>query len=154
LRILLQRVSKASVSVESRTVGEISQGFVIFLGISKDDSDKDIRHIVEKVTNLRVFVDSAGKFNLSALDIKADLLIISQFTLYADSSKGRRPSFLQAALPEKAETMFNQTVDLFRETGLNIQTGQFQANMMVSICNDGPFTVMLDSEDRKDKKKG
>ncbi len=154
MRILLQRVSKASVSVESRTVGEISQGFVIFLGISKDDSDKDIRHIVEKVTNLRVFVDSAGKFNLSALDIKADLLIISQFTLYADSSKGRRPSFLQAALPEKAETMFNQTVDLFRETGLNIQTGQFQANMMVSICNDGPFTVMLDSEDRKDKKKG
>ena len=154
MRILLQRVSKASVSVESRTVGEISQGFVIFLGISKDDSGKDIRHIVEKVTNLRVFVDSAGKFNLSALDIKADLLIISQFTLYADSSKGRRPSFLQAALPEKAETMFNQTVDLFRETGLNIQTGQFQANMMVSICNDGPFTVMLDSEDRKDKKKG
>jgi D-tyrosyl-tRNA(Tyr) deacylase len=153
LRVLLQRVSKASVSVESRTIGEISQGFVVFLGISKDDSDKDIRHIVEKVTNLRVFVDSEGKFNLSALDIKADLLIISQFTLYADSSKGRRPSFLQAALPEKAEKMFNQTVDLFKETGLNIQTGQFQANMMVSISNDGPFTVMLDSEDRKDKKK-
>ena len=141
MRVLLQRVSKASVSVESRTIGEISQGFVVFLGISKDDSDKDIRHIVEKVTNLRVFVDSEGKFNLSALDIKADLLIISQFTLYADSSKGRRPSFLQAALPEKAETMFNQTVDLFK------------ANMMVSISNDGPFTVMLDSEDRKDKKK-
>ena len=154
MRVLLQRVSKASVSVESRTIGKISQGFVVFLGISKDDSDKDIRHIVEKVTNLRVFVDSEGKFNLSALDIKADLLIISQFTLYADSSKGRRPSFLQAALPEKAEPMFNQTVGLFKETGLNVQTGQFQANMMVSICNDGPFTVMLDSEDRKDKKKG
>ena len=153
MRVLLQRVSKASVSVESRTIGKISQGFVVFLGISKDDSDKDIRYIVEKVTNLRVFVDSEGKFNLSALDIKADLLIISQFTLYADASKGRRPSFLQAALPEKAETMFNQAVDLFKETGLNVQTGQFQANMMVSICNDGPFTVMLDSEDRKDKKK-
>jgi len=153
LRVLLQRVSKASVSVESQIVGEISQGFVVFLGVSKDDSDKDTRHIVEKVTNLRVFADSEGKFNLSALDTKANLLIISQFTLYADSSKGRRPSFLQAALPEKAERMFNQAVDLFTETGLNVQTGQFQATMMVSIDNDGPFTVMLDSEDKKRKKK-
>ena len=153
MRVLLQRVSKASVSVESQIVGEISQGFVVFLGVSKDDSDKDTRHIVEKVTNLRVFADSEGKFNLSALDTKANLLIISQFTLYADSSKGRRPSFLQAALPEKAERMFNQAVDLFTETGLNVQTGQFQATMMVSIDNDGPFTVMLDSEDKKGKKK-
>ena len=153
MRVLLQRVSKASVSVESQIVGEISQGFVVFLGVSKDDSDKDTRHIVEKVTNLRVFADSEGKFNLSALDTKANLLIISQFTLYADSSKGRRPSFLQAALPEKAERMFNQAVDLFTETGLNVQTGQFQATMMVSIDNDGPFTVMLDSEDKKRKKK-
>ena len=146
MRVLLQRVSKASVSVESRTIGKISQGFVVFLGISKDDSDKDIRHIVEKVTNLRVFVDSEGKFNLSALDIKADLLIISQFTLYGNTKKGNRPSFINSAKPGAAKPLYEHFIKLLKEYQINIQTGKFGAEMDIALINNGPVTLIIDSK--------
>jgi D-tyrosyl-tRNA(Tyr) deacylase len=148
LRALIQRVSKASVSVDDEIVGQIGPGFVVLLGISKDDTEDEARYIVGKVVNLRVFNDADGKFNNSALDVRAELLVVSQFTLYADTRKGRRPSFLDAAGPDKAEELVVRTVDLFRETGLTVQTGRFQAYMKVSIENEGPVTIMLDSEDR------
>lgn len=148
MRALIQRVSKASVSVDDEIVGQIGPGFVVLLGISKDDTEDEARYIVGKVVNLRVFNDADGKFNNSALDVRAELLVVSQFTLYADTRKGRRPSFLDAAGPDKAEELVVRTVDLFRETGLTVQTGRFQAYMKVSIENEGPVTIMLDSEDR------
>lgn len=148
MRALIQRVSKALVSVDDEIVGQIGPGFVVLLGISKDDTEDEARYIVGKVVNLRVFNDADGKFNNSALDVRAELLVVSQFTLYADTRKGRRPSFLDAAGPDKAEELVVRTVDLFRETGLTVQTGRFQAYMKVSIENEGPVTIMLDSEDR------
>ena len=148
MRALIQRVSKASVSVDDEIVGQSGPGFVVLLGISKDDTEDEARYIVGKVVNLRVFNDADGKFNNSALDVRAELLVVSQFTLYADTRKGRRPSFLDAAGPDKAEELVVRTVDLFRETGLTVQTGRFQAYMKVSIENEGPVTIMLDSEDR------
>ena len=112
------------------------------------------RHVAGKVANLRIFYDEEGKFNRSALDIGAELLLVSQFTLYGDTRKGRRPSFIEAARPEQAEELVNLTVELFRETGLKVETGQFQAYMAVSIQNDGPVTVMVDSADRDRPRRG
>ena len=113
-----------------------------------------MRYIVGKVVNLRIFADDEVKFNRSALDTGAELLIVSQFTLYGDTRKGRRPSFLDAALPDKAEELYLRTAELFRETRLNVQTGTFQAHMMVSLTNDGPVTIMLDTADRERPRRG
>lgn len=129
-------------------VGRIGRGLVVLLGISRQDGEENDRYIVDKAINLRIFADDEGRFNRSALDIGAELLIISQFTLYADTRRGRRPSFTDAAPPEQAEALFNRTVDLFKESGLKVQSGRFQAHMMVSIHNDGPVTIMLDSAER------
>jgi len=127
---------------------------VVLLGISRDDTEAEAEYTVGKVANLRIFSDDEGRFQSSALDVGAGLLIISQFTLHADTRKGRRPSFTQAAPPEDAEPLFNRAVELFRQTGLKVETGRFQAHMMVSIQNDGPVTIMLDSADRERSRRG
>ncbi len=149
MRALVQRVSEASVTVGAEVVGSIGPGLVVLLGVSRDDGEEEARHIVGKVVNLRILADEEGKFNRSALDTGAELLVISQFTLYGDTRKGRRPSFVEAAIPELAEELFDRAIGLFRETGLTVETGRFQAHMMVSLCNDGPVTIMLDSADRQ-----
>ena len=148
MRALVQRVTDASVNVGKEVVGRIGPGLVVLLGISKDDGDPEVRHVVEKTLNLRIFSDEEGRFNRSALDVGAELLVVSQFTLYGDTRRGRRPSFTSAAPPEQAEEIFGRCVEAFRESGLKVETGRFQAHMMVSLCNDGPVTIMLDSADR------
>ena len=148
MKALLQRVSSASVTVEGRVIGQIGQGFLILLGVAGDDSEKDADYLAEKVVNLRIFSDDNSKFNLSALQIRAGLLVISQFTLMADTGKGRRPSFTAAAPPEQAETLYRYFIRRISETGLNVETGIFGAHMLVSIVNDGPVTIMLDSKDK------
>ena len=153
MRALVQRVTRASVAVEE-VVGRIEKGLVVFVGIGQDDEDEDARYVVEKVVNLRIFDDEDGRFDVSALDAAAQLLVVSQFTLYADVRKGRRPSFTDAAPPEKAQALFERTVGLFRETGLQVETGRFQQRMVVDIQNDGPVTLMVDSADRHRPRRG
>ena len=154
MRALVQRVSSASVIVENEVVGLIGPGLVALIGISRQDGEEDARYIVDKSVSLRIFADQENRFNRSALDIGAELLIVSQFTLYGDTRRGRRPSFTEAAVPEQAEGLFNRTVELFRESGLAVETGRFQAHMTVSIQNDGPVTIMLDSSDRGRPRRG
>ena len=154
MRALLQRVSQASVEVDGQVVGSIGQGLVVLLGVAQDDTEDEARYIVSKTANLRIFNDEEDRFNRSALDVGAEFLIVSQFTLYGDTRKGRRPSFLDAALPEQAEQLYLRTADLFKETGLTVQTGTFQAHMMVSLTNDGPVTIMLDTADRERPRRG
>jgi D-aminoacyl-tRNA deacylase len=148
LKALLQRVTRASVTVESEIVGRINQGLVVLVGVANGDIIKDAQYLAQKTVGLRIFTDKEGKFNLSALDTKGELLIISQFTLLADSRKGRRPSFTDAAPPVQAEELFNEYVNIVRATGLKVETGRFQTHMQVEILNDGPVTVMLDSRDK------
>ena len=148
MKALLQRVSRASVSVAGEEVGRIARGLVVFLGVAEGDTEKDAQHLVQKMVNLRIFADDAEKFNLSSLDIAGELLLVSQFTLMADTRKGRRPSFTEAASPERAEKLFDHFVELARESGLKIATGRFQQYMQVEIHNDGPVTIMLDSRDK------
>ena len=154
MRALVQRVARASVAVEEDVVGQIKKGVVVFLGIGQDDGEEDARYVVEKVVNLRIFDDESGRFNISALETAAHLLLISQFTLYADVRKGRRPSFTDAAPPEEAEYLYERTISLFRETGLRVETGRFQQRMMVDVQNDGPVTIMVDSADRHRPRRG
>ena len=154
MRALVQRVSHASVSIDGETVGSIGPGMVVLIGIHQSDEDEDAAYIVGKTVNLRVFSDCAGKFDLSALDASADLLVISQFTLYGDTRRGRRPSFSHAMPPEPAAALFDRTLRLFEQTGLKVQTGRFQARMLVSIQNDGPVTIMIDSDDRHRPRRG
>ena len=153
MRALVQRVARASVAV-GEVVGQIEKGLVVFIGVGQDDGDEDARYVVEKVVNLRIFDDEAGRFDISALDSAAHLLVISQFTLYADIRKGRRPSFTDAAPPEEAQAIFERTVALFRETGLRVETGRYQQRMLVDIQNDGPITIMVDSADRHRPRRG
>jgi len=148
VRALLQRVTGASVSVEGEVVGSIGRGLVVLVGVAGGDSDKDIQYLAQKIVNLRIFADKEEKFNLSALDIGAELLLVSQFTLLADTRKGRRPSFTEAAPPPQAEALFHQFVDAVRASGLKIATGRFQQYMQLEIHNDGPVTIMLDSRDK------
>ena len=154
MRVLVQRVAKASVAVDPEVVGSIGPGLVVFVGISRDDGTDEAEHIVSKTVNLRIFNDEQGRFDRSALDIGAELLIVSQFTLYGDTRKGRRPSFVEAAPPDRAEELFDRTVALFRETGLPVETGRFRTHMVVSIDNDGPVTIMLDSADKERPRRG
>jgi D-tyrosyl-tRNA(Tyr) deacylase len=120
----------------------------VLLGVAVGDTEKDAQYLVSKIVNLRIFTDANDKFNLSALDVKGELLLVSQFTLLADTRKGRRPSFTEAAPPEQAETLFNYAVNIARESGLKVATGRFQQHMQVEIHNDGPVTVMLDSREK------
>ena len=154
MRALVQRVAKASVTVAEETVGEIGVGLAILLGVAKGDNEIDASYLVNKISNLRVFPDSEGSFNLSALDIHADILVVSQFTLYADTRKGRRPDFNQAASAEEAKHLYEHTTQLFRDAGLTVATGQFQQHMQVTLQNDGPVTFMLDSTDRQKPRRG
>ncbi|MCH7800288.1 MAG: D-tyrosyl-tRNA(Tyr) deacylase [Chloroflexi bacterium] len=154
MRALVQRVSCASVSIDGDEVGRIGRGLVVLVGISREDTEAEARYVADKIVGLRIFDDERGRFDRSALDIEAELLIVSQFTLYGNTRRGRRPSFTDAAPPEQAEALFSQTVDLFAATGLKVQTGRFQAHMMVSIHNDGPVTIMLDSADRERPRRG
>ncbi len=154
MRALVQRVSSASVAIDDEVVGSVGRGFVVLVGISRHDTQEHARYIVGKIINLRVFPDEEGRFNRSASDIGAELLVVSQFTLYADTRKGRRPSFIDAAPPEQAAALFGHTLELFRNSGLKVETGRFQAYMNVSINNDGPVTVIIDSADRERPKRG
>lgn len=148
MKALLQRVSRASVSVAGEEVGRIGRGLVVFLGVAGGDTEKDAQYLVQKITNLRIFADSEERLNLSALDVNGELLLVSQFTLLADTRKGRRPSFIEAAPPAQAEEMFDYFVAQAQASGLRVATGRFQQYMQVEIHNDGPVTVMLDSRDR------
>ncbi len=148
MKALLQRVTGASVSVAGEVVGRIGRGLVVFVGIVIGDTEKDIQYLAQKLVNLRIFADQKDRFNLSALDIKGELLLVSQFTLLADTRKGRRPSFTDAAPPAQAEALFGQFVEQVRATGLKVETGRFQQYMQVEIHNDGPVTIMLDSQDK------
>ncbi len=154
MRALVQRVTGASVTVEDETIGSIGSGLVVFIGISSDDDAADADYLANKIANLRIFSDDDGRFDRSALDLGAELLIVSQFTLYADTRKGRRPSFTDAAPPEQAEALFAKTVEIFRSTGLRVETGRFQAHMLVNIANDGPVTIYIDSAERKQPRRG
>ncbi|WP_432822148.1 D-aminoacyl-tRNA deacylase [Trichloromonas sp.] len=145
MRAVLQRVSEASVVVAGDSVGAIGQGLMILLGVEQGDSETDARYLAEKCAQLRIFEDLAGKMNLSVEDIGGELLVVSQFTLLADCRKGRRPGFSRAALPESAETLYRQFVELLRGRGLTVATGVFQAEMQVNLINDGPVTMLLDS---------
>lgn len=148
MKALVQRVSQASVSVAGEEIGRIGRGLVVLLGVANDDKEKDAQYLVQKIINLRIFADAAEKFNLSSLDIRGELLLVSQFTLLADTRKGRRPSFVEAAPPEQAEALFNYFVGLARDSGLKVAIGRFQQHMQVDIHNDGPVTIMLDSRDK------
>ena len=144
MRILVQRVSSASVKVDGQTISEIGKGLLILLGVGHADREEQVRFLAEKVANLRIFEDEQGKTNLSIQDVKGEAIVVSQFTLYADSRKGRRPSFTDAASPEVAEPLVNQFVELLRGHGIPTQTGQFGAHMLVEIHNDGPVTIWLE----------
>jgi D-tyrosyl-tRNA(Tyr) deacylase len=144
MRALLQRVSKASVKIHGQTISEIGKGLLILVGVGHDDGEEQVRFLAEKVANLRIFEDEQGKANLSIQDVKGEAIVVSQFTLYADSRKGRRPSFTDAALPDVAEPLANQFVELLRGHGIPTQTGQFGAHMLVEIHNDGPVTIWLE----------
>jgi D-tyrosyl-tRNA(Tyr) deacylase len=148
VKALLQRVTGASVSVGGEVVGSIGRGLVVLVGVANGDSDKDIQYLAQKIVNLRIFADEADKFNLSALDIRGELLLVSQFTLLADTRKGRRPSFTEAAPPPQAEALFQQFVDAVKASGLKVATGRFQQYMQLEIHNDGPVTIMLDSREK------
>ena len=129
-------------------MGSIGRGLVALLGVSAEDTEDDARYLVDKTVNLRIFADEQNRFNLSALDTGAELLVVSQFTLYGDTRKGRRPDFTRAAPPELAQRLYEHAVELFRASGLTVATGVFQEYMQVSLQNDGPVTLMLDSADR------
>ena len=146
MKALLQRVSSANVTVEQKIVGEIAEGLLVFIGISSKDCQNDIDYIVDKTVNLRIFPDEKGRFDRSLADTNGSLLLVSQFTLYGDTKKGRRPSFTEAMPSDSARTLFDDTVNSFSKTGLRVEKGIFQAEMEVSLVNSGPVTIMLDSE--------
>ncbi len=145
MRAVIQRVKQSSVKTEDQIVGQIGQGLLVLLGVTKTDSAKDADYLVNKIVNLRIFEDEEGKMNRSLLDIGGELLAVSQFTLLADCSKGRRPSFVAAAEPDKAAELYETFVSGVRQRGVSVQTGRFRAMMEVSLINDGPVTVIIDS---------
>lgn len=146
MRAVVQRTSKASVTVEGQAIATIGCGLTVLLGVGPDDTEQDARYLAEKIVNLRIFSDNAGKMNLSLLDIKGELLVVSQFTLYGDCRKGRRPSFDSAAHPQKARELYEVFVSLCSELGAKVSCGQFQAEMVVELANHGPVTLLLDSK--------
>ncbi len=151
MKALIQRVSSAKVEVEvdNEIIGKVGAGLVILLGITEGDTDKDIAILAKKSLNLRIFEDDASKMNLSLLDVKGSILLISQFTLYSDCKKGRRPSFINAAKPEIAIPLYEKFICELRKSGVNVQTGEFRAMMNVSLTNNGPVTIMLESQNGK-----
>jgi len=148
MKALVQRVSRASVAVNDKIVGKIGRGLVVFLGVAQGDSKEDASYLAKKVVNLRIFADDTSHFALSALEVRGDILVVSQFTLLADSRKGRRPSFTDAAPPDQAEGLYEFFVEQVRSTGLKVETGLFQEHMLVEIHNNGPVTISLESKMR------
>jgi len=146
VRAVIQRVSRASVTVDRRVAGEIGAGLMVLLGVGKTDNQEAAAYLAEKIANLRIFPDDAGKMNLSLLDIRGSALVVSQFTLYGDTRAGRRPSFIQAALPEEANRLYEEFVRSMRSLRIRVETGVFQAHMQVELVNDGPVTILIDSE--------
>ena len=149
MKALLQRVNGASVVVDGEIVGKIGAGLVVFIGIANDDSFRDAQYLVQKIVELRIFSNETGRFDYSIRDIKGELMLVSQFTLLADTQRGRRPSFTGAAPPGEAERLFNCVVEEALATGLRVATGRFQQYMQVEIHNDGPVTILLDSAAKK-----
>jgi len=145
MRAVIQRVARAKVSVDGEITGEIGKGFLVLLGVSREDSEKEASYLLEKTLNLRIFEDADDKMNLSLLDIEGELLVVSQFTLYGDVRKGRRPSFIEAAAPTEANRLYEFFVAEARKQIERVETGRFQAMMDVELVNDGPVTILLDS---------
>ena len=146
MRALLQRVSRASVTVDEQVVGQIGQGLLVFLGVGRDDSEAQVKFLADKIAYLRIFGDDEGKMNRSLLDTGGEVLVVSQFTLYADMRRGRRPSFTDAAPPVVAESLFEHFKDALASYGLTVASGIFGASMTIEIRNEGPVTIWLDSE--------
>ena len=146
MRAVVQRVVRGKVSVGSRTTGEVGAGYVVLLGVSPDDGDGQARWLADKIADLRVFNDDAGKMNLSLADIGGEVLVVSQFTLYGDARRGRRPSFVRAAQGAEAERVYQAVVEALRARGIRTETGEFGAAMTVEIVGDGPVTILLDSD--------
>ncbi|WP_304670265.1 D-aminoacyl-tRNA deacylase [Neisseria polysaccharea] len=149
MRAVIQKTTGAKVNTVSEngteTCGKIDGGFVVLLGVTHSDTEKDARYVADKIAHLRVFEDGAGKLNLSLKDVGGSVLLVSQFTLYADATSGRRPSFSQAAPAEQAQQLYLRTAELLRGHGIHVETGRFRTHMQVSLCNDGPVTILLDS---------
>ncbi len=146
MRAVIQRVSRAKVSVGGETIGEIGKGILVLLGVSRNDTEKEAIYLLEKIINLRIFEDAEDKMNLSLLNIQGELLVVSQFTLYGDARKGRRPSFIEAGAPETAKRFYEFFVSEAQRQITKVETGRFQAMMDVELVNDGPVTILLDSD--------
>ncbi|HEX7063810.1 MAG TPA: D-aminoacyl-tRNA deacylase [Bacillales bacterium] len=146
MKVVIQRSKTASVEVEGETVGQIDHGLMLLVGIKQEDEPEDIRHVADKVANLRIFEDEQGKMNLSLLDVGGAVLSVSQFTLYGDTRKGRRPSFVEAAKPKEAEELYELFNEILREKGVTVETGQFGAMMDVHLTNDGPVTLIVEGK--------
>lgn len=146
MRAVIQRVSQSNVQVNNKIVGEINEGLMVLLGVSLEDTLEDVKFLAEKIVNLRIFEDEQGKMNLSVKDVKGKILSISQFTLYGDCRKGRRPSFVEAAKPDQAEKLYEEFNKYIKNLGVDLETGTFQADMKVFLINDGPVTFILDSK--------
>lgn len=145
MRAVIQRVSQAKVKVSGNTVGEIGRGLLVFLGVGKEDTPADVEYLLEKIVNMRIFEDEGGKFNRSLVEVAGELLVVSQFTLYADCRQGRRPSFSAAAPAEWARSLYELFLEKARQKGLSVSSGIFQARMEVELTNEGPVTILLDS---------
>ena len=148
MKVVLQRVAHASVTVDEKVIGKIQRGFLLLVGVTHDDVIEDMEYLVRKIVQMRIFEDEEGKLNRSIQDIGGEILSVSQFTLYADTKKGNRPSFSKAAPGDVALEMFEQFNSLLRDTGIPVETGQFGADMKVELLNDGPVTILLDSKNR------
>ncbi|MBF0101705.1 MAG: D-tyrosyl-tRNA(Tyr) deacylase [Desulfobacterales bacterium] len=146
MRAVIQRVSQCSVNINEECVGKIGKGLLVLLGVSTHDMKTDADYVIDKLVHLRIFEDDHGKMNLSLLDVQGELMVVSQFTLYADCRKGRRPSFVEAADPEKANTLYEYFIHEAKKRNLVVQTGKFGAMMAVSLINDGPVTIILESK--------
>lgn len=146
MRAIVQRVKRSSVSVNDKIISEIGYGLNVLVGMSIDDNDKDLKYIGDKIIGLRIFDDKEGMMNLSVEDVKGDILIISQFTLYGDARKGRRPSYINALNPKEAEKMYDKLIQYVKDKGFNVKTGEFGGDMQVEIINDGPVSILLDSK--------
>ncbi len=148
MRVVIQRVSKASVLAEGKENGRIGQGFLLLVGVEEEDTSEDVKYLTRKIANMRIFEDDQEKMNLSLNQVGGEILSISQFTLHADTKKGNRPSFVQAAKPEKANALYEELNEGLRNEGINVETGVFGADMEVSLVNDGPVTILIDSKNK------
>ena len=146
MRCVVQRVTEASVTVNGETVGAVGPGLMVLIGVSTEDTDADLKYMTEKVPNLRIFDDENGVMNRSVLDAGGSILAVSQFTLYGDARGGRRPSYIRAAKPDEANAMYERLVAAWRDKGIHVETGRFRTEMKVSLVNDGPVTILIDSE--------